>query len=105
MLGLCRCGRPYTRVMGCGRFRRGWPGADAARPAVIADVGPIVHNDVPVVDIRDVDAADVRKRAVVEESPTAPLSADEPDTSVAKAVADAAIEANGRPPVAFVPRI
>src|SRR5580704_4504666 len=104
MLGLCRRWRPDTRVMGRGHLRRCRPGADAARPAVIAHVSPVNDNGL-VVDIRDVDAADVRKRAVVEEGSAAPLSTEEPDTSIAKAIADAAVEANGWPPVAFVPRI
>src|SRR5580700_5014860 len=105
MLRLCGCGWPDTRVMGRGHLRRCRPGADTARPAVITHVSPVVNYNGLVVDIRDVDAADVRVRAIVEEGSAAPLSAEEPDASIAKAIADAAVEANGWPPVAFVPRI
>jgi len=84
-------------------LRRCRPGGDAARAAVKAHVAPVVYDYGLVVDIGDVHAGDVRHSTVVEEVSAAPLAAQIPDAPVTEAVTDAAVEADGGSPVAFVP--
>jgi hypothetical protein len=89
---------------------RGGLAIDAAG-AVVADV---VHIDDGVVDdyvAIDIDvggvpsATEVGDGAVVEEVVTAPLATIEADAAVAEAVVDAAVVADVRAPVAFVPTV
>src|SRR5208337_1464979 len=79
--------------------------ANSTLAAVIADM---VHRGfvdygfvVNIVNVRDVH---VVHRGVVVEGPVIPISAFIADTTVAEAVVDATVEADMRPPVAFIPR-
>src|SRR5208282_4820781 len=71
---------------------------------VIADVVHCRFVDYGLaVDIGDVRDVHIIYRAVVEEGSVVPISTLIPDTAVAKAVVDAAVEADTLAPVAFVP--
>jgi hypothetical protein len=103
MLSLC-CGRrsmvfARNRFLGC----RGTSTQTTTAP-VIADAvdGCVVDNGL-VVHIGDVHIADIGHRPVVGENSIVPASAFEPDAGVAETLVDATVEADLRPPVAFIP--
>src|SRR5208337_3091552 len=103
MLGLhCRCRR--VLLVHCCLFRCRRAGYKSALAAVIADVVHCRFVDYGLaVDIGDVRDVHIIYRAVVEEGSVVPISTLIPDTAVAKAVVDAAVEADTLAPVAFVP--
>jgi hypothetical protein len=94
MLGLNR-GRRYVFLLGGDEFLWGWLGLDAARPAVEADIGDVrIVDDGLVVDVRDVDGAEIAHCPVVHEDSALPVAALEANAAIAEAVIDAAIEPN-----------
>src|SRR6185437_382099 len=58
-----------------------------------------------VINIRDAHAAEIVDGAIVEETVMVPMAAEEADAEIAEAVVDAAIEADGRAPIAGMPEI
>ena len=90
--------------MGRSLFRRRRASANPAVSAVIADVVVrSVVDDGLVVDIVNIRDVHVIHRAVVVEAAVVPISALIADATVAEAVVDAAVEADIRTPVAFIP--
>ena len=105
MLGLhCRW-RPVLLVCRC-LFCLGRSGVNSTGAAVIADMvhrGVVDHGlVVNIVNVRDVH---VIHRAVVVEGPVIPIPAFIADTTIAKAVVDATVEADMRAPVALIPSV
>ncbi len=102
-----RIGRMRLARVGALLGRR--PGRHAALAAVVADVAPVrggvVDHRLVHVDVVDVGDVDVRDGPVVVEIPAAPVAADVADAEIAESVVDAAVEADLRPPVAFVPAV
>jgi hypothetical protein len=68
-----------------------------------------VHGDVvdhrSVVDIRDMNGADVDDRSIIEIIVAAPVAALETDTAISEAVVHTAVKPNMRPPIATVPDV
>ena len=86
-----------------GLFRSSRAGGNPTRAAVVADVvyrGVDYGLAVNIVNVRDVH---VIHRGVVVEGSVTPISSSVADATIAEAVVDAPVEANGRTPVAFIP--
>jgi len=83
-------------------FRSGRAGRDSARASVITHVvyRDIIHCHGLIVDVGDV--GDIVHGSIVEESTVVPISALIAYPNVAKAIVNAAIESDVRPPIAFV---
>jgi hypothetical protein len=94
-----------TLVLGS-QLASAWPRMQATLTAVEADT---IHRDVvdhrPVIDVGDMNAAQVGHRPVVVKCPVAPVTALEADTTVSVTVVDTTVEAYMGPPIAGVPRI
>jgi len=103
MLGLhCGC-RRVLLVCRC-LFCCGRAGGNSTSTAVIADMVYRGFVDYGLaVDISDVRDVHIIYRAVVEEGSVVPISAPIADTTVAKAVVDATVEADTLAPIAFIP--
>src|ERR1017187_10387844 len=105
MLGLQFHWRPVLLVCRC-LFCLGRAGANSTRAAVIADMvhGGVIDHGL-VVNIVNVRGVHVIHRAVVAEGSVIPISAFIADTTIAEAVVDAAVEADMRAPIAFIPGV
>jgi hypothetical protein len=104
MLGLRRR-RPRVLLVRRCLFRRAGAGVSSAVAAVIAHpVGRVVDNGL-VVNVVNVRHVHVIYRSVVLEGSVIPISAFIAGTAIAVAVVDAAIKADMRTPVAFIPGI
>jgi hypothetical protein len=64
-----------------------------------------VVDDSPVVYVRDVDAAHIHGRAVIEVRTTAPVTTLESNTTIPEAVIHTAVEADMRAPITAVPGV
>src|SRR5579863_808609 len=98
----CSC-RSVT-LMRSSFFRRRRASINPAVPAVVADV--VVRGVVDyglVVDVVKIRTANVIHGAVVVEASVIPISALITETAVAEAIVDAAVKADSRAPVAFIP--
>src|SRR5579863_1623665 len=99
-----RCGRrsmPLARRRFLSRCGAG--GQTPAAPVVADAIDGRVVDDGLVVHIGDLHIADIGYRAVVAENSIVPASAFESGSGVAETVVDAAVEADLRSPVAFIP--
>src|ERR1035441_10196610 len=105
MLGLQFHWRPVLLVCRC-LFCLGRAGANSTGAAVIADMvhGGVIDHGL-VVNIVNVRGVHVIHRAVVAEGSVIPISAFIADTTIAEAVVDAAVEADMRAPIAFIPGV
>jgi hypothetical protein len=105
------CLRPHrSRVRSTvgGYFRARWPRSNAMRPAVVADAvvdDGAVDDYGAVVDVGDVDAAEVVDGAVVGEVISMPVSALIANAGVAEAVVHPAIEADVPAPITVIEAI
>src|SRR5690348_4274313 len=106
MLRLHRSWRDVPRLFH-GALLPGWLRPYTSLAAIEADAvdGGVVHDDRLVVDVRDVDVADVVNGPVVIEVTVAPVTAFVALARVPEAVVDAAIEADRRAPVAAMPYV
>src|ERR1700719_2551171 len=91
--------------MRCSFLLRSGVRPDAARATVVADARIVVHDDRLVIDIGHVGDVHVSDATVVEKSVSSPLPAEKADAGVAKAVVDATVKVDVRPPVAAVPNV
>jgi len=89
-----------------GLFLRGRSRRSPTSAAIEADVsyGRIV-DDGFVVDVGDVDAAEIIHGPVVSEDAASPIAALVAGAHIAEAVIDAAVESDMRPPISGVPNI
>src|SRR6185437_1914162 len=95
-----------TTLLPCALLFGGGTGVDAAIAAVEADaIGAGITLEPLVIDVGDAGVADVPRGAVIREMPVLPAAAVEAAAVIAIAIIDAAIEADGRAPIAGVPSI
>jgi hypothetical protein len=94
--------RRYVLLTGGGNLLRRRPHRGTAGTAIIAHVGRVVDDDGLVVDVGDRRVRDVVDGAVVEESAAAPIATLVADAGIAVAIRDAPVEADFRPPIAFM---
>src|ERR1700686_4832290 len=73
--------------------------------AVVAYIPRVIHDNGPVVHVRHIGHVHVSDRAVVEKGAASPLTAEEADAAVSKAIVDAAVEAHMWAPITRVPAI
>src|ERR1022692_4724010 len=103
MAGLCPRCRNMT-VVRRGLFRSVWADSNSTRAAVIADMvyrrGVDYGLGVNVVDARDVN---IIHGGVVVEGSVVPISPSIADATITVAIVDAAVEADRRTPIAFIP--
>ncbi len=103
----CLCGRCRgMTLMSRSLFRRGRSNGCSAGSAVVADVasGPAVAYGL-LISVMEVPNIYVIHGSVVAELVVIPISALVADTTIAISVVNAAVESDGRAPVAFVPKV
>ena len=104
MLPLNGNGRKPPLTLRC-QLRGSWAKPDAAWPAVVARPASIVAGDTPVINGSYSPGVDIGDRAVVIERAASPIAAPVAITGIPKAVVNASVEADHRPPIASVPDI
>ena len=105
-LGVLLTGWRQVSVVGVRLLLRGRPGRQPADAAVVAHAARIVVvDDGAVVHVGYVNAAEVIHGVVVGEVAMIPVAALVSDAAIPEAVIDAAVEADGQPPVSCVPGI
>ena len=91
-------------VMLSSELVRGRSRMQTAGTAVEAHVVVVVDNGV-VVDVGDMNTAEVGSRVIIEERATAPVTTRKTNTGITKAVVHTTVEADVRTPIAAVPEI
>src|ERR1700688_4018838 len=104
MLNL-RADRRLVVLVHCSLLLRSGSRPDSATAAVVADVRIIVDDNRLVINVGDVGDVNVVHAPVVKVAVALPISAIKTTAGVTKAVIDAAIKSDVRPPVSLVPGI
>ena len=101
VLFLCCSGLAVFFVAGR-LFGRGWSGIDAAGTTVEAGAAFGAGLDMLVIDIGNMNAAEIIDRAVIGKSAAVPASPEESDAGIAEADVQPAVKPDMRPPIAAV---